>query len=751
MSLKRNLIHWVGLVCITCRLLTPVMAAENDLIDTVDSSLTKQNISLTAQEQAWIKAHPQVNVAVKSGWMPIEFKLESGHFRGISIDYLDLTAQLTGLHFKLQAYPETAADWARIGVVSSVNVKTHRLAGFTPIAQPHLNMPIAIYIHKEQTALLPLMDKVDAIKQYRVAVFKHGGLAQALLAQYPEMRLVYVELADEAFAKLKNHEVDAYVGNETIVDYHIAYHRLDYVAKLGQMPIKATVSMAVNDQSPELTSIMQKALQVIGSNRPEIVEAWQPEDHTPGMWVWLSIAALVLLLLYGSYKLYQTYLRFKQIEKANQQKIWHQANYDYLTDLPNRYYFQQRLEQAIQLAAAQQTQVGLITIDLDGFKDINDTAGHSVGDKLLVMVAERIRHCIGKEEIPARQGGDEFFVLVPDAVDLASLEVIANAILYQLQQPFGIDLKQFYISASIGIAIYPETCDNAESLIIHADHAMFEAKRAGKNHYQFFSRAMLTEANARFSLIYDLREAIKQQAFYMDYQPIFNMKTGELIKAEALLRWKHPTRGQVGPNIFIPLAEESGFMLELGKQVFAIMLQDLARIQAHFGSTLIISINVSPLQFSYPSAILDFIAATQQRQLDGHCICFEITEGLFLKPTPTVDHTIKAIRDAGIQLAIDDFGTGYSVFGYLKKYPVECLKIDKSFVKNLGSNLYDYILCKSIIQMAHQMNIQVVAEGVENAEQKDTLTVLECDYLQGYLMARPAPLTQLLSLSTLQS
>ncbi len=701
-------------------LVLPAQAEPSKLINTVASTLSPQDLMLSKEEQAWITAHPVVRVSVKEGWMPVEFKLESANYRGISMDYLNLIAQLTGLKFMLESNPSTPVDTS-IDLISSVNASSPLPKGFQLLQPPQLMMQYALYRHRDAPEQLTF-DHLRNHQPYRLAIFKHNTLSRQLLKQYPYLQLIHVENADQAFEYLKTRQVDAYIGNEVVVDYHIAYHRVEYVVKQGQIPYRATIAMAVNEQSPTLMLILQKAMQVIGTNRPEIIKSWQVQISEHNWWLMTGICLLLLLLLLVLFYFYRTFIAFKRAERQNRQRIWYQANYDFLTDLPNRFYFHSHLEQAIQTAHIQRQQVAVLTIDLDGFKDINDTAGHSVGDLLLKEVASRMRQAALPHATVARQGGDEFVILVPTPFERSQLENMTQQILHALQQPYVIELKQFYLSASIGIAIYPDTCTSAEVLMIQADQAMYEAKWAGKNQLRFFTSQMLERANQRLSLINDLREAIQQQSFYMEYQPIFDLRNDRMVKAEALVRWRHPIRGQVPPDQFIALAEECGLMLALGRQIFANLLVELPQIQQAFSSEMIISINVSPLQFLSPASLDEFIRQLPSANIDGGGISIEMTEGMFMKPTITVDETIQRVRDAGIKLAIDDFGTGYSVFAYLKKYKFNYLKIDKSFVSHLGSDLYDYILCKSIIQMAHQMNILVVAEGVETSQHKDGKT-----------------------------
>ncbi|MFD1123328.1 putative bifunctional diguanylate cyclase/phosphodiesterase [Methylophilus flavus] len=456
----------------------------------------------------------------------------------------------------------------------------------------------------------------------------------------------------------------------------------------------------------------------------------------------MTVLALACMLLV--YQLWRFYLRAQRRETEVRQQIWRQANYDYLTQLPNRYLLQQCLESAILECQQSQQQLGLLLIDLDGFKDVNDIAGHAVGDRLLQNAALRIQSCVRDGDTTAKLGGDEFVVVIPRLKDIKILHDIGAKIVETVRSPFHIDDNQYFVTASIGIAVFPDHSDSAETLMMYADQALYAAKRAGKNQYQFFTQTMQQEIKERISLTHDLRSAIENGELHMVYQPIYRLHDIALIKAEALIRWQHPTRGNIPPSAFIPLAEESGIIIEIGKWIFNEVLHDLSTIDPLRLQGIQISLNISPVQFAHPQHLMAFIKRLERSNIPCELFCFEITEGLLLEPSRVVQDTLKALKQAGIKLSIDDFGTGYSALGYLKKYHVDYVKIDKSFINNLGVDNYDFILCRSIIQMAHELNMQLIAEGVENAQQENILKVINCDFIQGFLHGKPAMFSSLL-------
>lgn len=461
-------------------------------------------------------------------------------------------------------------------------------------------------------------------------------------------------------------------------------------------------------------------------------QAIQPGQVETAMIV-ISIACVLLLYHFGRF-----YKRSKQREAEVRQQIWRQANYDYLTQLPNRYLLQTCLEEAIVECQQTQLQVGLLLIDLDGFKDVNDIAGHAIGDRLLQNAALRIQSCVRSGDTTAKLGGDEFVVVIPRLRDIQTLHEIADKIVDTIRSPFHLEDNQYFVTASIGIAVFPDNSETAEELLMFADQALYAAKRAGKNQYQFFTQAMQQEIRDRISLTRDLRSAVSNGELHLVYQPIYRLNDLSVIKAEALIRWQHPTRGLIPPNVFIPLAEESGIIIEIGKWIFDEVLHDLSAIEPVRLKGIQIGVNISPVQFAHPQHLQAFIKRLHRLDIPCERFCFEITEGLLLEPSKVTQETLRYIKQAGIKLSIDDFGTGYSALGYLKKYQIDYVKIDKSFIKNLDVDNYDFILCRSIIQMAHELNMKLIAEGVENLQQENILKVMNCDFIQGFLHGRPA-------------
>lgn len=435
--------------------------------------------------------------------------------------------------------------------------------------------------------------------------------------------------------------------------------------------------------------------------------------------------------------------------KRTAETIWQHANFDSLTKLPNRRLFRDRLQQEILKAQRANRYVALLFVDLDRFKEVNDTLGHHAGDLLLTEAARRVRDCVRATDTVARLGGDEFTVIMSNLADTHRVGEIAQTILATLATPFTLDTESVYVSASIGITIFPSDADNVESLLKNADQAMYAAKEQGRNRFSYFTASMQEAAQTRLMLSNDLRNAIAAGQLEVYLQPIVELATDRIIKAEALLRWHHPTQGVVGPAQFIPIAEETGLINEIGDWVFRESARtakrwfDAGLLNAGDDGLIQISVNKSPRQFFSSNTHETWVDYVREIGLPAKCIAIEITEGLLLDDRPEVAEKLQRFRDAGFRISLDDFGTGYSAMSYLKKFPLDFLKIDKSFVRDMAVDHGDQAIVEAIIVMAHKLGLKVIAEGVETVEQCEILKTAGCDYGQGYLFARPMPAAEM--------
>lgn len=429
-------------------------------------------------------------------------------------------------------------------------------------------------------------------------------------------------------------------------------------------------------------------------------------------------------------------------QKQAKQTIWQQANFDVVTGLPNRSRFRDRLRHEIQKAARAGDRLALMFIDLDQFKEVNDTLGHDAGDILLRQAADRISACVRGVDAVARLGGDEFTVIMTALRDGAAIERVARKILRTLSTPFRIEDTTLHISASIGITLFPQDAINADALVKNADQAMYAAKERGRNQFNYFLPRMQQEAQASMRMGNDLRHALAGNQLELLYQPIIALGTGQVTKAEALLRWRHPRQGMIHPETFIPIAERTGLIVPIGEWVWQQAQRQAAHWRRDLHPDFQVSVNMSPAQVRNPDAArapwngftppLPTVVGPLHNE-----IVVEITEGLLLEASDTVSRRMQLFHDAGIQLSIDDFGTGYSALSYLKRFHIDYLKIDKVFVRTMTANSHDLALCEGIIMLGHKLGIQVVAEGVETDEQRKLLTSAGCDFAQGFLFAAP--------------
>lgn len=424
---------------------------------------------------------------------------------------------------------------------------------------------------------------------------------------------------------------------------------------------------------------------------------------------------------------------------TNRERMWRLAHFDELSGLPNRLLFRQLLEQALRDASRDKKPLAVMFIDLDRFKLINDTLGHDIGDEVLRQVTARLRKCLRESDIISRFGGDEFAAMMRDIEDADAAHTAAKRVLSAIDHPFSLDGEEYHISASIGISMFPGDSADATALLRNAELAMYRAKDQGKNNFQFHSSQMNARSFEYVVLERFLRRAIEQDEFLIHFQPQIEVATGRLVGAEALLRWNHPGMGMMQPARFIPLAEETGLIIPIGRIVLMRACIAAKRWQEAGASGFRIAVNLSPRQFAQNGLATDVINILDDAGLAPDCLELEITESMVMDNPERSAAILQELRDAGIKLAIDDFGTGYSSLGYLKRFPVDTLKIDRSFIKDVPADQDDVAITHAVIAMGRSLRLTVVAEGVETTEQADFLKTHNCDLMQGYLISRPLP------------
>lgn len=418
-------------------------------------------------------------------------------------------------------------------------------------------------------------------------------------------------------------------------------------------------------------------------------------------------------------------------------QIIHSAEHDLLTGLPNRMLFNDRVTQAIGLAQRHASEVGILFLDLDGFKHINDSLGHPMGDKLLKSIAKRLVACVRSSDTVSRQGGDEFVVLLSELEHAEDAGIMATRMLQAVAEAHSIDHHDLHVTSSIGLSVYPDDGLDAETLIKNADTAMYQAKENGRQSFQFFKPAMNVRAVERQSIEESLRRALERHEFALCYQPKINLKTREITGAEALLRWTHPIRGPVPPGQFIPVAEDCGLILPIGQWVLREACKQ-ARVWLDAGLPLAsMAVNISAMEFRNDNFLENVFATLKNTKLDPIFLELELTESVLMKRAESAASVLKTLRASGVQIAVDDFGTGYSSLSYLRKFPIDALKIDQSFVRQITTAPGEMTIVTAMISMGRSLKLRVVAEGVETQQELEFLQAHQCDEAQGYYFSRP--------------
>ncbi len=423
--------------------------------------------------------------------------------------------------------------------------------------------------------------------------------------------------------------------------------------------------------------------------------------------------------------------------KIAEEKIHQLAYYDVVTGLPNRGMFLEKLHKTLAQAQRDQDKVNLIFLDLDNFKDVNDTQGHDVGDKMLRSVAERLSACMRDTDVLARLGGDEFVVVCPSVTTQESVAAVVQRIMAIFTEPFEIEGRHLYTSASIGISVYPDDSLDATTLFRCADTAMYQAKNEGRAQFRFFSAELNQKIVQRFALENSLRKGVEKQEFFLHYQPLWDLKTAKMVSVEVLLRWQSSDYGLMLPSAFISLLEDSGLINSIGEWVLRNACIQMREWTMEEHRELKMAVNISGKQLKHPRFLEMLTTIIQETGVDPTNLELEFTESIVMDNVENTVEIFRKLKEMGIQLSIDDFGTGYSSLNYLKQFPVDRIKIDKSFVDDINHNESDAAIITAIVSMAQSLNLRVVAEGVENSDQLHSLTQLGCDEVQGFYLAMP--------------
>ncbi|TQV73639.1 EAL domain-containing protein [Aliikangiella marina] len=724
--------HRIVVGLITCLCCLTLNASESP--DT--SALT-----ITASERSYLATFDNLRLCTSPDAMPLDDIVNGKHI-GIGAEYINLFARELAIDISLV---ETESWEESLASIQQNNCDIIGLIAFTPQRSTYLNftdtyveIPFVLVTTQEKF----FVSRLSQLVSEKLGVLKGYAYVDLLKNRYPNIELVEVDSRMKGLQMVSSGELFGYFSGLNLAGFAIQEGQFTNLKINGQFDELSIIKLGLGvrkDLNP-LIPILNKTIAAIPKETKQRIDnSWLTvryeitEDYQRIIQFFIVTATILIFVFYRQYHLRKLN---KQLADREQQ-IWKQANYDFLTELPNRRLFNDRLEQEINRAKRTNEKFALLLIDLDEFKDINDTQGHEQGDNLLVEAAKRVSSCLRKTDTIARLGGDEFVVILKSINDLSNVEKVANKILDKLQRPFELKEESF-ISASIGITICPDDSNDIGGLLRNADQAMYAAKADGRNKFHYFTSSMQHNAQERANLIRDLRIALQDEQFEIYYQPIEDLRTGEVYKAEALIRWNHPENGLVSPISFIPLLEETRMIIDLGDWIFTQAAKQAQIWRDKFHDDFQVNVNTSPLQFQSKKTKY-WYQRLQDLNISPGAIGIEITESMLMEGQENISEHLIELRDQGFQVALDDFGTGYSSLAYLKKFDIDYLKIDKSFVNQIAEDSDDKVLCEAIIIMAHRLGLDVVAEGIETEQQKSLLKSIECDYGQGYHLSKPLP------------
>jgi len=487
-------------------------------------------------------------------------------------------------------------------------------------------------------------------------------------------------------------------------------------------------------QGPEFYSAMWHTLQEIGHWQGEL---WNRRKNGEVFPQWLTIS--VERDPQGEITHHIALFTDITQHKYDEERIERLAYYDPLTDLPNRVLLQDRLTQALAAAQRNRESAAILMLDLDRFKNINESLGHAVGDEVLQAVAERLRNCVREADTVARLGGDEYLIVMAEANGAQDIAQYAQKIIDAFIAPVKLEKQELGVTLSIGISVFPNDGDDEQTLMKNADSAVYSAKQAGRNTYQFYTRDMNASILEALMIENSLRRALERQELRLFFQPQVDLHSGKIIGAEALIRWIHPEQGLLAPNSFIPIAEDSGLIIPIGEWVLRDACRHLKAWQDAGFTDLTVAINMSAMQFRQENLAESIVAIAKETGADLQYVELELTESMIMHNAESMIESMQALKGLNLKLSIDDFGTGYSSLSYLKRFPIDKLKIDRSFVNDITEDPSDLAISKFIIDLARNLGLRAIAEGVETAEQLQLLRENGCDEIQGFYFSRPVP------------
>ncbi len=709
----------------------------------IGTGKAESRVELSGEEQAWLHDHPVIRLASDADWPPYEYFDKDGHYQGIAADYMSILGEKLGVEFQVSPI----APWSEIvdkvrdrelDVLSLAMATPERLE-FARFTKPYVTNTAVIVTRNNVSYIAGL----DGLKGKQVALEKGYALVDIIGSENPDIIIDEYPTTAAALNAVAKGKSFAYVGNIATTSYQIRENSLSNLVISDEVKYRYELAMGVRSDWPILVGILDKGLDSISAQeRADIFSRWIQVSVTKGLpIIWFVTAGggallVVLIVLYWNFQLNRTV-------QDRTRLLEHRALHDSLTDLPNRNAILTQMQQMLSVSQRNQCLLAVFFLDLDDFKKVNDTLGHRVGDLLLLAVADRLRRCMRRSDVIGRLGGDEFVIVTGQVNSVEQIQQIAQNLLAQLQDSFELEGQSLMMTTSLGIAIFPNDSDDSHKLLEKADTAMYHAKKKGGNELAFFDHQMNISQQKKVAIENHFFTALENGEFSLVYQPIIESETQRPKGFEALLRWHSPQLGFVSPDEFIPIAEQNGFILHLGKFVLQQSCWDLRQLKAAFDPRLTMSINLSPRQVRDIALLEQIESVLQQQELAVTDLIFEITEGVLLSHEQQSARVLNELTELGVLIAMDDFGTGYSSLSYVRNYPFNSLKIDREFVRDMATDNKDQQLVEATIMMANSLNMAVVAEGVENDAQYQALRHLGCHYLQGYLFSKPLPFVEL--------
>ncbi len=699
-----------------------------------------------------------LRIAGDNNHPPYEYIDENGMYKGFNVDIMNALSIEIGIDIELIPMEWSKAlealERKEVDLIQGIS-KTKAREGRYLFALPTVVNSQAIFVMKETGIITGIEDFSGA----RVAL-QEGDINYEIISGFQDVIIETKSNQRQAMDALLNNEVDAFVGNKLTGTYYLQKIRKSHLVKIVGEPMEVTeYGPATHLGNESLVIMVNEGLESLKKNGTydKIYRKWFGEEiinkkdiiraYFEEVAIIAGIVLLVIILFIIVNKRLKTEVnkRTKELQLANKDLLLHQkkihslAYYDSVTSLPNRLFLIEVLNEALDKAAKENIIFAILYFDLDRFKQINDTLGHDFGDMVLDLVGKRIAQIIRKSDVLARIGGDEFVVLMSDIKNENEAVLLANRIIEDFKKPFVVKTYDLYLTTSIGIASYPEAGDTSQSIMKNADIAMYRAKDNGGNDYFIYSKELSEREMDNLILINQLRQAERNNELRLFYQPIIDINTGDMVGTEALIRWEKSGEGIISPARFIPLAEETGLIVSIGEWVIrTACMQQKAWINKGY-KPIRVSVNISGRQFQQHNFVETVLKIIKETGIDPSYLVLEITESTAIMNIEYTLEMLKKLKELGVYTSIDDFGTGYSSLYKLKEMNVDELKIDRSFIQDINLDIKNEKIAKTIIILANELNLKVIAEGVETREQLDFLKENGCDNAQGYYYSKPVP------------